>query len=68
MPKVDPNTGQPMSDAPEGEDDLRGGKTVGDPALADASAQGTGEGKSGAEYAASAGDSDMLPGQEGSQK
>ena len=67
MPKVDPSTGQPMSDAPEGSDDLRGGKTVGDPALDDASAQGTGEGKSGAEYAAST-ESDFLSGEQGSGK
>lgn len=33
MPKVDPKSGQPVSDDPEQEsDDLRGGKSIGDPA------------------------------------
>ena len=67
MPKVDPTSGQPMSDAPEGDDELRGGKTVGDPALDDASATGGGEGKSGAEYASDT-ESDFLVGEQGSQK
>lgn len=67
MPKVDPSSGQPMSDAPESSDELRGGKKVGDPALDDASATGSGEGKSGAEYAGST-ESDFLVGEQGSQK
>lgn len=33
MPKVDPESGEPMSDAPEGSDVTRGGKERGDPAL-----------------------------------
>ena len=28
MPKVDPETGEPMSDDPEGPEDLAGGKTA----------------------------------------
>lgn len=41
MPKVDPNTGQPMSDAPDQEsDELRGGKLPGDPGNAGASETG----------------------------
>jgi DNA helicase-2/ATP-dependent DNA helicase PcrA len=41
MPKVDPQTGEPMSDAPEQEDpELRGGKSLGDPDLADATSTG----------------------------
>lgn len=43
MPVVNPETNQPMSDDPAGSDDtLRGGKEIGDPALADASEQGRG--------------------------
>jgi len=33
MPKVDDNTGEPISDAPEQPADLAGGKTEGDPDL-----------------------------------
>lgn len=40
MPKVDPSTGEPMSDAPEGPDALRGGKERGDPALEGATETG----------------------------
>ncbi len=28
MPKIDPETGEPMSDAPEGPEDLAGGESV----------------------------------------
>ncbi|MGH9125646.1 MAG: hypothetical protein ACRDZ8_13105 [Acidimicrobiales bacterium] len=43
MPAVNPETNQPISDDPAGsDDDLRGGKKIGDPALADASEQGRG--------------------------
>ncbi|MGQ0744432.1 MAG: hypothetical protein ACT4OS_08890 [Acidimicrobiales bacterium] len=62
MAKVD-ESGQPLSDAPEGPDDLRGGKVLGDPALDDASANGTGAGHSGAEYDTT---SPQLPGERGS--
>lgn len=41
MPKVDPTTNEPMSDAPDQTDDeLRGGKTIGDPALEEGTPQG----------------------------
>ena len=40
MPKVDPTTGEPMSDAPEGDDATRGGKERGDPALEGATETG----------------------------
>jgi hypothetical protein len=41
MPKVDPRTGEPISDAPEQEsDELRGGKLPGDPGLKGASETG----------------------------
>jgi hypothetical protein len=46
MPKVDPTTGEPMSDAPEESDELRGGKERGDPALEGA----TETGRSGISY------------------
>ncbi len=43
MPKVDPQSGEPLSDEPEqGSDDLRGGKVEGDPALEGASETGGG--------------------------
>ena len=40
MPKVDPTTGEPMSDAPEGDDVTRGGKERGDPGLEGATETG----------------------------
>lgn len=40
MPKVDPETGEPMSDAPEGPDATRGGMERGDPGLEDATETG----------------------------
>ncbi|MFN2505931.1 MAG: hypothetical protein ABR540_17195 [Acidimicrobiales bacterium] len=41
MPKVNPETGEPMSDDPDqASDDLRGGKREGDPALDGASETG----------------------------
>ena len=41
MPKVDPQSGEPISDEPEqASDDLRGGKVEGDPALEGASETG----------------------------
>ena len=40
MPKVDDSTGQPMPDAPDQDDDTRGGKVEGDPALEGASETG----------------------------
>ena len=42
MPKVDPQTGEPMPDAPGQDDDTRGGKVEGDPALEGASETGGG--------------------------
>ena len=43
MPKVDPETGEPMSDEPEqARDSARGGKVEGDPALKGASETGGG--------------------------
>lgn len=43
MPKVNPETGEPMSDDPDqADDDLRGGKVEGDPALKGASETGGG--------------------------
>jgi len=42
MPKVDPETREPMSDDPNQEsDELRGGKSVGDPATEKGEPQGT---------------------------
>lgn len=41
MPKVDPSTGEPMSDAPDGPDDQRGGKGIGDPSLAGSTPSGS---------------------------
>jgi hypothetical protein len=40
MPKVDPTTGEPMSDAPEGDDETRGGMERGDPGLEGATETG----------------------------
>lgn len=40
MPKVDPETHQPLSDEPDGPEDQRGGKHIGDPDLDDATATG----------------------------
>ncbi len=41
MPKVDPSSGEPVSDEPDqASDDLRGGKQLGDPALEGASETG----------------------------
>lgn len=40
MPEVDPRTHQPLSDAPDGPDDQRGGRLPGDPNLSDASVDG----------------------------
>jgi len=42
MPLVNPDTNEPMSDDPNASDDLRGGKKLGDPGLADATEQGRG--------------------------
>ncbi|MFP5328164.1 MAG: hypothetical protein ACLGHT_11865, partial [Acidimicrobiia bacterium] len=43
MPKVNPETGEPMSDDPDQqEDELRGGKVKEDPALDDAKETGGG--------------------------
>ena len=46
MPKVDPASGEPLSDAPDGPAETRGGKELGDPALQGA----TETGRSGAGY------------------
>lgn len=62
MPKVD-KAGIPQSDDPEGSDELRGGKVVGDPALDNASANGTGAGATGKEYDSGPG---PLPGEKSS--
>jgi hypothetical protein len=40
MPKVDAETGEPMSDAPEGADATRGGMERGDPGLEGATETG----------------------------
>lgn len=40
MPKVNPETEEPMTDAPDGPDDLRGGRGPDDPDLVDASENG----------------------------
>jgi hypothetical protein len=40
MPKVDPQSGEPMPDAPDQDDASRGGKVEGDPALEGASETG----------------------------
>jgi hypothetical protein len=40
MPKVNPETGEPMSDAPEGPPDLAGGKEAGDPGMEGATETG----------------------------
>ena len=41
MPKVDPQTGEPLSDDPaQADDDLRGSKVEGDPGLKGASETG----------------------------
>jgi len=53
MPKVDPTSGEPMSDAPEGDDVTRGGKERGDPALEGA----TETGRSGVGYSDTGGKS-----------
>jgi hypothetical protein len=53
MPKVDPETGEPMSDAPETADATRGGKERGDPALEGA----TETGRSGVGYSDTGGKS-----------
>jgi hypothetical protein len=66
MPKVDPESGEPMSDAPEGDDLTRGGKVRGDPALEGA----TSSGRQGLGYSGTGGEADdssntELQGQEG---
>ena len=43
MPKVDPESNEPVTDAPSGDDETRGGKVEGDPDLKDATETG-GEG------------------------
>ncbi|HUP70075.1 MAG TPA: hypothetical protein VM142_09715 [Acidimicrobiales bacterium] len=43
MPKVDPSTGEPMTDAPDAPDDQRGGKGIGDPSLAGSTPSGVPE-------------------------
>ena len=66
MPKVDPETGEPMSDAPEGEDATRGGKELGDPALEGATSTGRDHlGTSAAGDDADDSSSTQLKGQEG---
>ncbi|HEX3620778.1 MAG TPA: hypothetical protein VHT97_00525 [Acidimicrobiales bacterium] len=40
MPEIDPRTHRPLSDAPGGPDDQRGGREPGDPNLTDASENG----------------------------
>ena len=40
MPKVDPETNQPLSDDPEGPEELRGGMEAGDPGLEGATETG----------------------------
>jgi hypothetical protein len=40
MPKVDPTTGNPMSDAPDGDLDTRGGKMAGEPGMEGATETG----------------------------
>lgn len=42
MPKVDPETQEPISDAPDGPADLAGGKLAGDPGMEDATENGAG--------------------------
>ena len=42
MPKVNPETGEPMSDAPDGPPEMRGGKERGDPGMEGASETGRG--------------------------
>lgn len=42
MPKVDPESHEPMSDAPEGPDARRGGMQAGDPGLEGATETGGG--------------------------
>lgn len=65
MPKVDEETGLPLSDDPNsGIDELRGGKKVGDPALDDASANGSSGTKKGKDYS----DSSQLPAERPSGK
>lgn len=65
MPKVDDDTGLPLSDDPDsGIDELRGGKKIGDPALDDASANGERQTKKGKDYA----ESSLLPAERSSGK
>ena len=64
MPKVDPETGEPMSDAPEESAEVRGGKEEGDPALADATETG-GSGPGHPETSSPEDSSTELPGQKG---
>jgi len=40
MPKVDPSTHEPMTDAPDAPEDQRGGRTIGDPAFDGATVNG----------------------------
>jgi len=42
MPKVDPDTHEPISDAPDGPPDLAGGKMAGDPGMENATENGAG--------------------------
>jgi hypothetical protein len=66
MPKVDPETGQPISDAPDGPLDTRGGMERGDPGLAGATETG-GSGAGHPETGTDVDDSTSteLPGQKG---
>ena len=65
MPKVDPESGEPMSDAPDGPLDQRGGMEAGDPGLEGA----TESGRSGIGYSDTGGNVDdgtsQLPAQKG---
>jgi len=42
MPKVDPESHEPMPDAPDGPEELRGGMQAGDPGLEGATENGSG--------------------------
>jgi hypothetical protein len=64
MPKVDPATGEPMSDAPDESPVVAGGKQAGDPGMEGASSTG-GDGVGTPKPGPDDGSSRELPGEKG---
>lgn len=63
MPKVDPTTYEPQSDSPDGSDDTRGGRKIGDPTLDQATETGGKTGTSSESTGAKRSTDERLPGE-----